>query len=236
MRALFVRYMSYGLLVGIAAILTPVDAARSPGKPSGDSVTGRSHVVDGDTLAIGDVRIRLDGIDAPELGQTCQRAFVGSWACGTAAKTQLETLIAGRDVTCEDKGRDVYGRMLGHCLAGDVDLNDRMVRAGYAWAFLKYSRTYVAAEAEARAQRVGVWQGDAEPPWTFRERRWVAEAADAPQGCAIKGKITKNGHIYHTPWSPWYEASRVDERRGERWFCSEADAVAAGWRPAGAKW
>jgi hypothetical protein len=97
-------------------------------------------------------------------------------------------------------------------------------------------RIAIAEEADARSRRVGVWQGEAEPPWTYRERRWLAEAPTAPSGCAIKGKITKNGHIYHTPWSPWYTISKVDERRGERWFCTEAEATEAGWRPAGARW
>jgi hypothetical protein len=129
-------------------------------------------------------------------------------------------------------GTDVYGRLLARCRAGEIDLNERMVRDGYAWAFVKYSQAFIATEAEARRRRVGVWQGSAEAPWIFREQRWVAEAAAAPAGCAIKGKITVNGQIYHTPWSPWYAQSRIDERRGERWFCSEGEALAAGWRPA----
>ncbi len=60
--------------------------------------------------------------------------------------------------------------------------------------------------------------------------------AAAPDGCVIKGAVTKNGRIYHMPWSPWYDKVRIDDdpaKRGERrWFCSEAEAEAAGWRPA----
>jgi hypothetical protein len=60
----------------------------------------------------------------------------------------------------------------------------------------------------------------------------VAEQ-QAPDGCAIKGNITENGHIYHMPWSPWYGRVKVDPAQGERWFCSEAEAKSAGWRSAG---
>ena len=56
--------------------------------------------------------------------------------------------------------------------------------------------------------------------------------AAAPQGCAIKGNVTAHGKIYHMPWSPWYARIKMDPDKGRRWFCTEAEAVAAGWRPA----
>ena len=87
-------------------------------------------------------------------------------------------------------------------------------------------------EKQAKARKIGVWQGPAEAPWDFRHGEWrVAETA-APKNCSIKGNISSHGHIYHLPWSPWYDRVSIDEARGERWFCSEADALAAGWRPA----
>ncbi len=91
---------------------------------------------------------------------------------------------------------------------------------------------YETIEAEARKAKVGIWKGEAEPAWVFRERRWVAAQPDAPQGCAIKGNVTANGHIYHMPWSPWYAKVRVDTAKSERWFCSETEAANAGFRPA----
>ena len=108
--------------------------------------------------------------------------------------------------------------------------NAEMVRAGFAWAFVKYSKRYETIEAEARKAKVGIWKGEAEPAWVFRERRWVAAQPDTPQGCAIKGNVTANGHIYHMPWSPWYDRIKIDPAKGRRWFCTEAEAVAAGWR------
>lgn len=231
---------------GHAARLAPGPSANSNTSPSpsptakpsgvaGASVSGTAHVLDGDTIDLGGVRIRLEGIDAPETGQTCGRKWVGTWSCGAAATNVLEKLTLGQDVTCNSTGTDKYGRMLGICRAGAIELNAEMVRQGYAWAFVKYSARYLDVEAEARASRAGVWQGDADPPWVFRERRWVSAEQTAPEGCAIKGNISNKGQIYHMPWSPWYGRVKVDESRGERWFCTEAEAVTAGWRPANGK-
>ena len=68
-------------------------------------------------------------------------------------------------------------------------------------------------------------------PWDYRAKRWAAAEQKAPEGCAIKGNITKNGRIYHMPWSPWYAQIKIDADKGKRWFCTEAEALAAGWRP-----
>jgi endonuclease YncB( thermonuclease family) len=205
------------------------------GTPPADAqqpLVGSARVIDGDTIEISGTRVRLEGIDAPETGQTCGRRLIGTWACGTAAAAHLEKRVAGQEVRCENRGADKYGRMLGVCFAGALDLNADLVRHGLAWAFLKYSRSYAEVEAEARALRVGIWQGDATPAWEHRRQAWETAGAAAPSGCAIKGNVSRGGLIYHTPWSPWYGKVSVDERRGERWFCSEAEAVAAGWRPA----
>ena len=107
-----------------------------------------------------------------------------------------------------------------------------MVRQGWAWAFVRYSTSYVPEEAAAKAEGLGIWQGEAMPAWEFRSRRWATAEPAAPQGCAIKGNITKHGRIYHMPWSPWYAQIRMEAGdKGKRWFCTEAEAVAAGWRP-----
>lgn len=195
-------------------------------------MTGRARVVDGDTLEVAGRRVRLEGIDAPEHGQTCARAKNGDWNCGAASADALERLIGRRAVSCENRGTDKYGRMLGVCSVDGNDINAEMVRRGFAWAFVKYSQSYVAEEAEARRAHVGIWQAETEPAWVYREKRWAGAEQAAPDGCAIKGNVTAHGHIYHMPWSPWYGKVRVEAQKGERWFCSEAEAVAAGWRPA----
>lgn len=201
-------------------------AAPTPG------VSGRATVVDGDTLEIAGVRVRLEGIDAPEAGQTCPARRSGNWDCGAAATAALKRLVGTRRIDCVSAGTDKYGRMLGWCTLDGQDLNAEMVQGGHAWAFVRYSTRYRALEAEARRAKVGIWQGEAEPAWAYREHRWAAAEPAAPEGCAIKGNVTANGRIYHMPWSPWYDKVRIEPAKGERWFCSEAEAGEAGFRPA----
>ena len=196
-------------------------------------LAGTASVIDGDTIDIDGKRVRLEGIDAPETAQVCRRANGGEWSCGRAAADALAQLVGARRVTCRDEGTDKYDRVLGVCSVAGVDINAELVRRGYAWAFVKYSERYVKQEAEAKAAAAGIWQGEAEPAWIYRQNRWKVAEGDAPQGCAIKGNITENGQIYHMPWSPWYGRVKVDPERGERWFCSEAEAQNAGWRSAG---
>lgn len=198
-------------------------------------VTGRAEVVDGDTLRIGPIRIRLNGIDAPETGQTCGRAEGGDWDCATAAASRLAKLIGDRPVDCVALDQDAYGRVIATCRAGGSDVGQMLVAEGLAWAFLRYSPVYALEENTARVDRIGIWQGRAEAPWDYRENRWRRAAAASPRpGCAIKGNISvsSGARIYHTPWSSAYSRTDIDEAKSERWFCDEAEAIAAGWRPA----
>jgi endonuclease YncB( thermonuclease family) len=223
-------------LVGVVALSVVGLAARDgnarPSLEERHDLTGTAAVVDGDTIEIDGRRVRLEGIDAPESGQSCARADGRSWNCGAASADALAKLVAKRRVACADHGADKYGRMLGVCFVDGVDINAQMVRTGMAWAFVKYSKSYVTEEAEARSQQAGIWQGEAQPAWAYRETRWAGAEQVAPSGCAIKGNITSNGRIYHMPWSTWYAKVKIDLDRGERWFCSEDEAAGAGWRPA----
>ncbi|MBP2235327.1 endonuclease YncB(thermonuclease family) [Sinorhizobium kostiense] len=203
-------------LVVVSSVSTPV-FARS------------ARVVDGDTLEINGVTYRLHGIDAPEAGQSCEKAGGGKWACGKAAIAAMEDLISS-GVTCDNRGSDGYSRTIGVCTAGGIDVNARMVEAGNAWAFVKYSTDYVSIEQKARAAGVGVWQAETESPWDYRAHKWDVAKQESPDGCPIKGNISKQGMIYHAPWSPWYGKTKVSQEEGERWFCSEGEAIQAGWR------
>jgi hypothetical protein len=80
------------------------------------------------------------------------------------------------------------------CYADEADVNQILVREGLAWAYTRYSEDYVAAEAEAQAGLVGIWQGEAEAPWDYRANKWERAAAEAPRpGCPIKGNINRSG-------------------------------------------
>jgi endonuclease YncB( thermonuclease family) len=127
--------------------------------------TGAAVVNDGDTVTLAGQRIRLRGIDAPEYGQTCSRGG-SSYACGRQARRELEALIGGRVLSCEGWEKDRYGRLLAVCRAGEVDLNRRMVEAGWAVSFGDY------ADAEGAARRAGrgLWEGEFTRPREWRDR------------------------------------------------------------------
>ncbi len=195
-----------------------------------DTISGKVEIVDGDTIEIAGASIRLYGIDAPEAGQKCGDAKGGSWPCGNEATTAMADLAEGKEAECQILGKDDYDRFLGICTVDGVIINERMVADGYAWAFIKYADDYVGIEQQSRAAKVGVWQGPAKAPWDYRAERWVVAEQEAPNGCPIKGNISSNGKIYHPPWSPWYARTKIDLSKGERWFCSEREAIDAGWR------
>lgn len=227
-----VRIKPVALALAAAILLLPLHGdARTTGAQA-PLLSGRATVIDGDTLEIAGQRVRLEGIDAPEADQTCGGGWFGTWKCGRTATAALKWMTGGRRVECESAGRDKYGRVLGWCTADGRDINAEMVRGGNAWAFVKYSTRYEKLEAKARSAKVGIWKGESEPAWLYRERQWTVAETEAPKGCAIKGNVTSNGHIYHMPWSPWYAKVRVESAKGERWFCSEGEAARAGFRPA----
>lgn len=186
-------------------------------------------IVDGDTIDLGEVRYRINGIDAPEAGQKCGSPS-GDWTCGEEAMRRLAALVEGATVECEPLADDGRGRFIATCLADGVDVGSEMVRTGYAWAFIRYSDVYVLQEVEARSTGAVVWRGEPQRPWDYRADRWRSAETAAPEGCPIKGNISRHGMIYHPTWSPWYEKTRINTARGERCFCSEEEAVEAGWR------
>jgi endonuclease YncB( thermonuclease family) len=137
---------------------------------AGENVTGRAHVIDGDTIEIAGARVRLHGIDAPELHQRCSSADVETH-CGEIARDALRQLAEGRETVCEGRERDRYRRLVAVCRIGATDLGRAMVRAGQAVAFTRYSLDYVADEDAARAAKRGIWTGTFQHPADFRRER-----------------------------------------------------------------
>jgi len=195
-------------------------------------ISGAAMVSDGDSLKINQKRIRLFGIDAPEKDQTCLDQKGDVWPCGAEAKAQLAHYLKGKNVTCVVNGKDRYKRYLAVCSLGGDDINARLVADGLALAYRRYSEAYIAQERQARERKKGVWQGIFIAPWDWRSgQRRVENSKTATSGCVIKGNINSKGvRIYHTPSSAWYSRTKVSPEKGERWFCSEKEARAAGWR------
>ena len=143
------RLVAFALALGFTSVGGLVHGSDRSEVPPGP-ITGNVRVVDGDTIVVGEIRIRLEGIDAPETAQTCGRKWFGSWPCGAAATEALSNLIGSKPVSCQPRGLDKYGRTLAVCFVDGHDINAQMVRQGFAWAFVRYSRSYVQEEAQAR--------------------------------------------------------------------------------------
>jgi endonuclease YncB( thermonuclease family) len=160
------------ILLFLGLVVTRLDTAQQ------ELIAGGVKVVDGDTLVLDGRRIRLVGIDAPELRQICQRDH-RPWPCGKAARDHLAGLIGGAKATCEAGGSDRYDRLLAVCSSGGRDLNAAMVDAGYAVAFGDYE----AEESGAREKRLGIWAGTFDAPRTWRQTHGgMDEAPHIPEG------------------------------------------------------
>lgn len=194
------------------------------------TLQGPAQIVDGDTIEINGQAIRLHGIDAPEVGQRCETSRGREYRCGREAIDYLASITTGRSLTCTGDSFDDFDRLIAVCMVDGMDVSASLATSGWAWAFVRFSDDYVAQERDARSAGRGIWQGQAQPAWEFRADRWNVAAQESPDGCPIKGNISDNGRIYHAPWSPWYTRTSINTARGERWFCSEREALDAGWR------
>jgi len=194
-------------------------------------VVGVASVIDGDTLEIHGQRIRLHGIDAPESGQSCEGGG-RQYRCGKQAALALADKVGRATVRCEQRDIDRYQRIVAVCRLGNLDLNAWMVRQGWAIAYRQYALDYVDDENAAQADRAGIWAGRFEVPANWRRGELLDTAnVPAPDTCQIKGNINRNGErIYHVPGARDYGPTRIDESKGERWFCSEDEGLKAGWR------
>ena len=133
-------------------------------------IVGEAEIVDGDTITVNHVRIRLFGIDAPESDQSCFDDNGKQYSCGQLASVALNELIADNPVSCTPVDRDRYGRTVAICKSADGnDLSDDMVRLGFAVDYRHYSHgRYEVAEQEARAAHRGIWAGRFVDPGSWR--------------------------------------------------------------------
>src|SRR3989338_3280538 len=217
------------LLVEQTATISPVEASTaavanavsvSTTTPSSELVKV-VRVVDGDTINVeinGKVEpVRYIGIDTPE------------------------TVDPRKPVQCFEKDitdRDKYSRLLRYVWLGDMLINQTLVEQGFAKSYsyppdVKYQDRFVEAEKQARDNKLGLWTACASASASVPLATPTAQAATANQSCTIKGNISASGEkIYHLQGCGSYSKTTIDEKRGERWFCTEAEAQFAGWRKA----
>jgi endonuclease YncB( thermonuclease family) len=196
----------------------------------GGEISGKViGIADGDTFTLlttdkQQVKIRLAEIDAPESGQPY----------GNESKQALSDLIFGKDVRVVEQTTDRYGRTVGRPYVGGLDVSAEMVSMGAAWAYRDYlkDKRLLTREGRAKTNKRGVWglsETQNMAPWDWR--RGLNYAVKRDDNCNIKGNINSKGdRIYHAPGSRSYGATKINESKGERWFCNEAKAKAAGWR------
>ncbi len=129
-----------------------------------------SHVtvIDGDTIRLGDLKIRFSGIDAPEINQTCV-ASEGKVACGKISRDLLIEKVTNNKISCTDEGKDFYGRVLGECFVNGESLSTYLVREGFAFAYRKYSNKYIEDEEYAKFNKLGMWSMEFQYPWDYRK-------------------------------------------------------------------
>ena len=143
-------------------------------------ISGVPKIVDGDTVHINENKFRLEGIDAPEMRQKCKKeslkisfiigfTFYKDYNCGKVSKEKLKSKIRGSEIKCIFTTKDRYKRYIATCFKGKINLNQWMVRNGFAIAYRRYSKTYVSDEEFAKKNKLGLWKGKFMEPEKWRK-------------------------------------------------------------------
>lgn len=155
------------LMGGIYTAMRSVDQP-SPVQPD---VEGSAHFHDGDTFTIKGVKIRLFGVDAPEMDQTCKLPDGSAWACGRWSRDEVRRILKGRDLRCVKRVYDKYGRMVARCYLGQQDLARMLVQDGIVFSYASFSRDYINDEKAAAVAGRGLWRAKVTPPAEFRRQK-----------------------------------------------------------------
>ena len=206
------------------------------------------RVVDGDTVKINmngkEETFRLIGLDTPETVDP--RKVVQCF--GIEASNKAKELLSGKKVRVETDPTqgtyDKYNRRLGYIFLEDgLFFNKYMIEAGYAHEYTyqsnpyKYKLDFIKAEKEAREQERGLWNkstcnGDTTSSNPATSTTQTSTQTGTTGSCTIKGNISSSGKIYHMISCGSYAKTVIDETKGEKMFCSEKEALDAGWRKA----
>ena len=149
-------------------------------KVTAEEISGIPKIIDGDTVHINNYKFRLEGIDAPEMKQQCKKeslkissaigfSFYKDYSCGQVSKAKLKAKINGSKIKCIFTSKDRYKRYIATCFKGETNLNQWMVRNGYAIAYRRYSKKYVSDEDFAKEKKLGLWQGKFMYPEKWRK-------------------------------------------------------------------
>lgn len=221
-------------------VKTKVSAVASV-SPNSEETFLVTRVIDGDTIEIeGGQKVRYIGIDTPETVDP--RKPVQCF--GKEASAKNKELVEGKKVRLEKDITDMdkYGRLLRYVYVGDTFINLELVKQGYASSYsyppdIKFQNVFLQAQQEAQAKDLGFWSACEESEATETPVTATSVTTttnnNSPTDCKIKGNISsKEEKIYHLIGCDSYNLTKIDESRGEKWFCTEEEAVSAGWRKA----
>ncbi len=158
------------MIRGIASGWFPVILTDASAAEPTSEIVGEAHATSGDSLEISGRRIRLQGIDAPELDQECRLSKGSPYPCGRVAMQRLSWLVGGQKVRCKGGARDGHDRLIALCTVGPLSLNELVVASGWALADPETGADFTRAEGAAKARREGLWRGQFEEPWEWRKR------------------------------------------------------------------
>ena len=132
------------------------------------TIIGKAQIIDGDTIHINNNKIRLHGIDAPETKQTC-KIDTEEWFCGKQSTNELKKIINNQTVECVVNDVDIYNRYVAICSSNNINLNQWMVKNGWAIAYRYYSKDYIDEEVFALDNNLGIWKSEFIEPYQYRK-------------------------------------------------------------------
>ncbi len=199
-------------------------AAILPLSAHAQDISGRAIAIDGDSLDMAGIGVRLHGIDAPEARQICRRSGE-PWACGKDAAAKLATLVGAGEIRCLQRDVDRHGRIVATCTVGTIDLAAAMVEAGLAVALRDFSETYVAAEERARSMRIGIWGSEFQMPAEYRSSNPEARPRrTAPTVVERRSKeLPRMNAIYYRNCAEAWAAGAAPLYRGRPGYRPEMD-------------
>ncbi len=163
---------AYRLSVGVLGALVALGVPPAPA----EEISGAARVVDSNTFEIGSRRMRLIGVDAPALSQTCPTRKGGTYPCGQVAAQALAKLVKDGPLVCRGDQTDAAGRLLVRCAIRGFDVGEQYVLTGRAFADPETGDAYRRAEGTAQKLREGMWRGEFQKPWDWRKAPAAAKA------------------------------------------------------------
>ena len=156
-------------LIGISVNAKPVSITNRDWDR--EIYSGKAFIIDGDTLKINGTKIRLIGVDAPEISQKCKtHGHIEN--CGEIVKLRLVQATSNEITTCYSHGRDFYGRVLAECYINDININKWLLREGLAvYYYNKDFKSYKILEALAKEEKLGLWGSEFQNPKEYRKQQ-----------------------------------------------------------------